>query len=112
LLLFLALGAVMAALFGLLLGALTKDITSLFATVKTVGIFLYAPAIVFLFPSLPQWIGRLFPTYYVIAPVMAITQQGAGLGDVAGDLAVLVALLLLTAIGLLAVVPRTRLQIA
>ncbi|MDX1614667.1 MAG: ABC transporter permease [Candidatus Promineifilaceae bacterium] len=112
LLLFLTLGAVMAALFGLLLGALTKDITSLFATVKTVGIFLYAPAIVFLFPSLPQWIGRLFPTYYVVAPVMAITQQSVTFADVATDLAILVGLLLLTAIGLLAVMPRSRLQTA
>jgi len=41
---------------------LVKDINTLFAIIKGLGIFLYAPAIVSLFPELPQWIAKVFPT--------------------------------------------------
>jgi ABC-2 type transport system permease protein len=101
----LALGAVMAAVFGVLLGAFVKDINTLFATIKGLGIFLYAPAIIYLFPSLPEWAGRLFPTYYMIAPVVAVSQQGATWIDVQADVAVLV-LLILALIALAAYVAR------
>jgi ABC-2 type transport system permease protein len=89
----LALGAVMAANFGVLLGAFVKDINTLFATIKAIGILLYAPAIVYLFPSLPEWVGRIFPTYYMIAPIVAVTQQGATWADVQGDVAILALLI-------------------
>lgn len=101
----LALGAVMAAVFGVLLGAFVKDINTLFATIKGLGIFLYAPAIIYLFPSLPEWVGRLFPTYYMIAPVVAVSQQGATWVDVQADVAVLV-LLIVALIALAAYVAR------
>lgn len=102
LVLVLALGAVMAATFGILLGVLIRDIDTLFATIKGMGILLYAPAIFYLFPTLPQWIGRLFPTYFIVAPVVEISQQGAGWAEVASELLILIvligALLLLTAL--------------
>ncbi|MFZ1400431.1 MAG: ABC transporter permease [Candidatus Promineifilaceae bacterium] len=91
----LALGAVMASAFGILLGMLLKDINSLFATIKGIGILLYAPAFVYLFPSLPQWVARIFPTYYIIGPIMDVTQKGASFGDVAPDVAILIAIILL-----------------
>ena len=72
----LILGAILAAEFGVLLGMLVKDINSLFATVKSMGILLYAPALVYMFPEIPQWIARIFPTYYVIQPVIEISQHG------------------------------------
>jgi ABC-2 type transport system permease protein len=93
LVLVLALGAVMAAAFGILLGILVKDINTLFATIKGIGILLYAPALVYLFPSIPEWIGRIFPTYYVIQPVVAITQQNGTWNDVALEVAVLIGLI-------------------
>lgn len=96
----LALSAVMAATFGVLLGALVKDINTLFATIKGLGIVLYAPALIYLFPSLPQWIGRLFPTYYIIGPIVAITQEGATWADIRLD----VAILLLLNLGFIALV--------
>jgi len=89
LLLVLLMGAVMAAIIGILLGALLKDINSLFAAIKGLGLLLYAPAIVYMFPAVPQWIGKLFPTYYMIQPVVEITQQGGGFSDVAPELGVL-----------------------
>jgi ABC-2 type transport system permease protein len=93
LLLVLALGAILAAVFGILLGAFVKDVNSLFATLKAIGILLYAPAFLYLFPEIPEWIGRIFPTYYLIAPVVEITQRGGTWADVAWQLAVLVVLI-------------------
>ncbi len=55
-----------------------------------------------MFPEIPQWIARIFPTYYLIQPVIEITQEGGGLASVAPELAVLV---ILTAV-LLALIAR------
>lgn len=92
LLLALFLGAVMAAGMGLLLGAYVKDAATLFSVTKAGGIFLYAPALVYLFPEIPSWVGRLFPTYYLLQPVVDIVQNGASWSQVGPDLAILVVL--------------------
>jgi ABC-2 type transport system permease protein len=105
----LALGGMMASAFGILLGMLLKDINSLFATIKGIGLLLYAPAIVYLFPSLPEWVGRIFPTYYVIGPIMEVTQQGASFADIALDVAILVAIILLL-VGIVALLARRARQ--
>lgn len=105
----LALGGMMASAFGILLGMLLKDINSLFATIKGIGLLLYAPAIVYLFPSLPEWVGRIFPTYYVIGPIMEVTQQGASFADIALDVAILVAIILLL-VGIVALLGRRARQ--
>jgi ABC-2 type transport system permease protein len=101
----LALGAIMAVTFGVLLGAFVKDINTLFATIKGLGILLYAPALIYLFPSIPQWIGRLFPTYYIIGPIVDVTQNGAGWADIWLDVLILV-LLNLVLVGVIAYVAR------
>jgi ABC-2 type transport system permease protein len=88
----LALGAVMAAGLGLALGIVLRDVTSLFAVWKSGGIVLFAPAIVYLFPAIPSWVARLFPTDYFIRPVVAVGMEGAGLGAVWVDLVVLAGL--------------------
>lgn len=108
LVLVLALGGLLAAAFGVLLGALTKDITTLFATIKGLGLLLYAPAIVYLFPTLPQWIGRIFPTYYIFGPVVEITQNGGSWSDVAVDILILIAMIILMLAGLLLITRRSR----
>ncbi|PKO21757.1 MAG: ABC transporter permease [Chloroflexi bacterium HGW-Chloroflexi-1] len=106
----LALGAIMAATIGVLLGALVKDIDTLFATIKSLGIILYAPAIVYMFPEIPQWIGRIFPTYYMIAPIMEITQRGGAWPDVALETVILV-VLVIALIAVAGVVgPRIKMQ--
>jgi ABC-2 type transport system permease protein len=92
LVLVLALGSVMAAEFGLLLGVVVKDITTLFAVIKALGIFLFAPAIIYLFPQIPQWIGRIFPTYYLVQPIVEISQHGGGWPDIALSVFVLIGL--------------------
>ena len=99
------LSAIMAATFGVLLGALVKDINTLFATVKATGILLYAPAIIYLFPSIPQWIGRIFPTYYIIHPILEITQNGATWADIRLEVGILI-LLVVGLMGVVALVTR------
>ncbi len=90
LILVLALGAIMAAVIGLILGAVIKDLTTLFATWKTAGIVLFGPAIVYMFPQIPEWIGKLFPTYYLIQPIIKISQRGGSWHDIATDVFILV----------------------
>ena len=101
----LALGALLSATFGVLLGAFVKDINSLFAAIKGLGILLYAPALIYLFPSLPQWIARIFPTYYIVGPIIDVTQNGANWADIWTDVAILVGLILLM-ISIIAYVAR------
>lgn len=91
----LGLGAVLAALFGLVLGALVKDINTLFATIKGIGILLYAPVFVYMFPQIPQWIGNIFPTYYIIQPVVEISQRGGTWSDIVFEVSILAGLIVL-----------------
>jgi ABC-2 type transport system permease protein len=109
LLLLLSLGAIVAAAFGVLLGALVKDVNTLFATFKSIGVILYAPALIYLFPGIPQWIARIFPTYYIIAPIIEVSQRGGDWSDVAPQVVVLVGIIL-ALFGVVAVVARRMRQ--
>ncbi|HSW58553.1 MAG TPA: ABC transporter permease [Dehalococcoidales bacterium] len=95
LLLFLILGAVMASLIGLIVGAMIKDLNTLYAFWKFGGILLFGPALVYIFPQIPQWIGYFFPTYYVIKPIIELSSGGQSLGEVLGYLLVLLGLITL-----------------
>ncbi|MBA7540482.1 GTPase Der [subsurface metagenome] len=86
LILVLAFGAIMAGEIGLLCGALIKDITTLFAIWKAGGILLFGPAIIYMFPQIPQWIGKLFPTYYFLQPVIASNYPGTTVGYTRGSM--------------------------
>jgi ABC-2 type transport system permease protein len=87
-LLALALGALMMAEIGLLLGCWARDTNTLFAAWKGGGILLFLPVIVFMWPGVPEWIARLGPTYYFLRPIFAVTVEGAAFTDVAGDLVI------------------------
>ena len=102
------LSAILAATFGILLGSLTKDINSLFAIVKASGALLYAPALIYLFPDLPQWIAKIFPTYYIIGPIIEITQNSGSWSAIGFDLMILVVLIgvMITAVSI--ITNRTR----
>jgi ABC-2 type transport system permease protein len=108
LVLVLAMGGVMAVETGLLLGVFVKDFTTLFAIWKSGGIILIAPVIVYLFPSIPHWVGNIFPTYYFVQPLVDISQGGGGWPEIAVNVAILAVLdiLLLAILG--AVLRRTR----
>jgi ABC-2 type transport system permease protein len=92
----LLLSALLAATFGLLLGTLVKDVTSLLGTIKGLVLILYAPGIVPLFPQIPQWVAKLSPTYYMFNPIMKIAQEDAGWAQVQVEVLILVGLILLT----------------
>ncbi|NCC31702.1 MAG: ABC transporter permease [Chloroflexia bacterium] len=92
----LLLGAIFSAELGIVMGVLVKDVNSLFATIKAIGLLLYAPALIALFPDIPQWIARIFPTYYLVQPVIEIVQHNAQFADIAGLLGVLLALIAVT----------------
>ncbi len=91
----LALGAVMASEFGLIAGAFLKDMNTLFAFWKIGGILLFIPSIIFMFPEIPEWIGYIFPTFYILKPIMDISISGVGFSDVALYIGILGLLVLL-----------------
>jgi ABC-2 type transport system permease protein len=86
----LLLGAIMAVELGLICGALIKDITTLFTVWKSGGILLFGPAIVYMFPQIPEWIGNIFPTYYALQPVVELTLRGGGWSDIALNVSILI----------------------
>jgi ABC-2 type transport system permease protein len=64
----------------------------MFAIWKFGGILLFGPAIIYMFPQIPQWIGRIFPTYYLLQPIIEISQQGGGWADIATNVFILLGL--------------------
>jgi ABC-2 type transport system permease protein len=95
LLLPLVLGSILMAEWGLTAGLLVKDMNSLFANIKLFGILFYAPAIVLLFPSWPQWIARIFPTFYIVNPVYRVSIFGEGWSEIGWQIYVLVGFIFL-----------------
>ncbi len=87
-----ALGAVMMAQFGLMIGAWAPDTNTLFAAWKAGGIILFLPAIFFIWPDLPTWPLYVMPAYYFLEPAYAVSVEGATLGEVAGTLGVAAAI--------------------
>jgi len=92
LILVLFLGAIMAVEFGLICGALIKDITTLFTVWKSGGILLFAPVFIYMFPQIPEWIGKMFPTYYALQPVVELSLRGGGWSDIAVNVFILIGL--------------------
>lgn len=89
----LVLGGIFAAAGGIIFGVLVKDLNTLFTVMKSMGIILYAPAFIFMFPEVPQWIAKLFPTYYVLGPIVDLTMNNATWADIAVDVYILIALI-------------------
>jgi ABC-2 type transport system permease protein len=96
LLLLLLMSAVLAAAMGVILGMLVNDITTLFTAIKSVGILLYAPAFLYLFPQVPDWVMRIFPSYYMLGPIVEISLNNAGWGDLWLEMVILLGLILVT----------------
>jgi ABC-2 type transport system permease protein len=97
---------------GLVYGTVAKNITGVFTLIKGTGFLLLAPAVFYLFPNWPQWIARLFPTYWVINPVYEVTVNRAGLGSVWGELVVALGMAALLAAVVGATTRHLRTQLA
>ncbi|MBN1163373.1 MAG: ABC transporter permease [Candidatus Krumholzibacteriota bacterium] len=82
-------GALMACCIGLILGALMTTTGAIYSTIKGMGPFLYGPGLVALFPRIPSWIAKLFPTYYVINPIMELSRKGGGWSTIRQDVYIL-----------------------
>jgi ABC-2 type transport system permease protein len=106
--LILAFGAIMAAELGMLLGAFVKDFATLFTIWKTAGIILFAPVFVFLFPQIPEWVGRIFPTYYILQPIVELSQLGGGWSDIATNTFILIGIDVVIIIALLVVIRKRQ----
>jgi len=104
----LILGSIFGVELGLMLGIFAKDMATIFAAIKSLGIFLYAPAIVLIFPNWPQWIAKIFPTYYIIYPVFRISIFRDSFSKVSLDLAILSGLVVLFFFLLVPMVNRLR----
>jgi ABC-2 type transport system permease protein len=78
----------MCAQLGLLLGAGVNTMNAMFSIWKSGGIIIFAPAILFLFPAVPEWIARIFPSFYFLGPLYEMTVEGALFADVAMDLGI------------------------
>ena len=83
-----AVGVVMMAELGLLLGSWAQDTNTLFAAWKAVGIIIFIPVIFFIWPDLPMWPAYFMPAYYFLSPAYEAGVEGAALGDVAVELAI------------------------
>ena len=59
---------------------------------KSLGIILYAPGFLFMFPEIPQWVAKLFPTYYTLNPIIELTMNNASWADIATDMYILIGL--------------------
>lgn len=105
----LGLGAMAAAVFGVLLGIISKDMAALFTVIKSLGIVLYAPALIELVPGLPGWVAQLFPTYYLISPIQKVALNGADFSEVGGQVVILIGLITVL-IGALVMVVSNRQQ--
>ncbi len=92
--------AMLSAMLGVVVGVFAKDSAMMFGIVKGAGIFLFAPAVFYIFPDWPQWIAKLFPLYWIIEPIWQVSVMGESVTTVWSELAV--ALGITAALGVLA----------
>lgn len=82
LVIFIMMGTFFTVELGLIIGQFSRDLTIGWTYVKFVGIFCAAPAILYFFPQVPDWVSKIFPTYYIFNPIIEISQHAAGFGEV------------------------------
>jgi ABC-2 type transport system permease protein len=90
----LAVGIVLCNQIGLLYGTTARDGKALYNMAQTGNMVILAPLLFYFFPSWPQWIAKLFPTWWIIDPLYRVGFRGASLVDVAGDVTISLAIVL------------------
>ncbi len=90
LILFMALGTVMAVEIGLIFSSFVGNINTLFATARLAQMIILIPALFYMFPWFPQWVAQIFPSYYFVKPIMDISQSGATWADVSTEVLILI----------------------
>ncbi len=105
---FLFLGGLFSVSIGVIFGTMLDNSTDLMGMAKGINFLLFAPALVILFPGIPQWIAKFAPTYYIIYPIMEISMLGSGWGEVWQDFVILIVISAVTAIAALYMVNRKK----
>lgn len=105
-------GSILCAEIGLIFGAVAKDTTAVFALIKGTGILLIGPTVFYIWPDWPQWIGKLFPTYWVINPIFEVSLNNSSLGDVWVELVVAVGVIALLGVAVVVLTRRLGRQLA
>ena len=103
---------IMSVEFGLIYGMISKDTKILFTLVKTLNWYLVAPVIFYIFPDWPQWIAKIFPTYWLINPIFEIALKDGTLKDVAFDLLIALGIILLLLLPIVGLNRRMQTRIA
>jgi ABC-2 type transport system permease protein len=96
LLISMAVASLMCAEIGLIYATGASNIKTLYTLIKSLNIFIFAPVIFYIFPEWPQWIAKLFPTYWFLNPIFNVTTRGYGLDEVWSEL--LIALVICAAL--------------
>jgi ABC-2 type transport system permease protein len=104
------LGSVMACCLGLLLGAFIGSIATLYSVIKSLGLIIYGPGIIAVFPGIPGWIGKIFPTYYILNPIMQISRHGGTWATVNHDVFISIGIIILLLATVGGVARKTRQQ--
>jgi ABC-2 type transport system permease protein len=112
LLVVLAVAALLCAEIGLIFGAAAKDVNGVFALIKGTGVLLIGPTIFYLFPDWPQWIAKLFPTYWIINPLFEVTIENSALGGVWLEVLVALGIVALLAVPVMLLTRRLRVILA
>jgi ABC-2 type transport system permease protein len=105
LLLTVAVAAAMSTALGLVFATAARNVQMLFALIKGTGFLIVGPVVFYLFPDWPQWIARIFPTYWFIDPLYRVALQGETLGAVWWELLIAAGI---TAAALVAVAALAR----
>lgn len=108
LLLSLLAGAIMFVEIGLIFGMIANDSQTLFTLMKATGIIFMAPAFFIMFPDWPQWIAKIFPTYWVIDPLFGVTMRGESFSGVWFELIVATGICALLAVVIAVITVRKR----
>ncbi len=78
----LTISAVMTIQLGVVLGLLSKDISALYGAIKAVGPVFAISALPYVWDGFPLWVAKLFPTWYVLHPIVEIINHDATFADV------------------------------
>jgi ABC-2 type transport system permease protein len=108
---FLLLGGVFSVSIGVIFGVMLDNSTELMGMAKGINFLLFAPALVILFPGIPQWIAKFFPTYYIIFPIMEVSMLGAKWADVWQDFLVLIVVAIASAVAALYVASKRKTEL-
>ena len=108
LLLSVAVAALVSTAIGLVFATGARNVQMLFALTKGTGFLIVGPVIFYLFPDWPQWVAKIFPTYWIIDPIYRLAIQGDALADVWWEL--LIALAIAGALGAVVVTLARHMQ--